>query len=173
MITIGYLASRKGSRKPKDWKRSRVLLDSGCGATLINKSLLSKLKIKQTPPTKWVTKGGEFNTSKKCEVFFTLPAFHEHREIKWNCFVEESNPNSNSYDIIIGRDLLHELGIDLCFSTAKMTWDNTSIPMQSVDKLHVDYVDVFEQELLYIHDPITTDAERIQNIMDNKYCLRT
>ena len=76
----------------------------------------------------------------------------------------------------MGRDLLHELGIDLCFSTAKMTWDNASIPMQSVDKLQLDYVDIFEQELLYIHDPITTDAERIQNIVDNKYCpadLRT
>ena len=48
--------------------------------------------------------------------------------------------------------------------------------MQSVDKLRLDYVDIFEQELLYIHDPITTDAERIQNIVDNKYCpadLRT
>jgi hypothetical protein len=44
-ITIGYLASRKGSRKSKHWKRLRVLLDSGCGATLINQSLVGNLKI--------------------------------------------------------------------------------------------------------------------------------
>jgi hypothetical protein len=43
-ITIGYLASRKGSRKSKHWKRLRVLLDSGCGATLINQSLVGNLK---------------------------------------------------------------------------------------------------------------------------------
>jgi hypothetical protein len=65
---------------------------------------------------------------------------------------------------------LHELGIDICFSTAEMTWDNVSVPMQTADKFHVEYVDIFEQELLYIHDPVTTDAERIQNIVDNKYC---
>jgi len=46
-ITIGYLASRKGSRKSKHWKRMRILLDSGCGATLINHSLLEKLKTKK------------------------------------------------------------------------------------------------------------------------------
>ena len=43
-ITLGYLASRKGSRKSKHWKRVRILLDSGCGATLINESLIKNLK---------------------------------------------------------------------------------------------------------------------------------
>ena len=46
-ITIGYVASHKGSRKAKHWKRMRILLDSGCGATLINQSLLGDLKTKK------------------------------------------------------------------------------------------------------------------------------
>jgi hypothetical protein len=62
--------------------------------------------------------------------------------------------------MIIGRDLLHEIGMDILFSKAEMIWDNASVPMQSVDKLSVDWVDQFEQELLFAHDPITTDAER-------------
>jgi hypothetical protein len=28
----------------------------------------------------------------------------------------------------------------------------------------------WKQELLYAHDPITTDAERIQSIIESKYC---
>ena len=63
-----------------------------------------------------------------------------------------------------------EIGIDLCFSSTEIRWDNASIPMQSVDKLDKQLVDNFEKELLFAHDPVTTDAERIQNIVENKYC---
>ena len=41
--------------------------------------------------------------------------------------------------------------------------------MQSIDKLEETYLDEFEQELMYTPDPITTDAERIQSIIDAKY----
>ena len=61
---------------------------------------------------------------------------------------------------------MHEIGIDICFSTAEIIWDNASIPMQSVDKT----TEEFEQELLFSQDPATTDAERIQNIVESKYC---
>ena len=60
--------------------------------------------------------------------------FHQHREITWNCYVDESPSNTNIYDLIIGRDLMHMIGLDIYFSTAEMIWDNASIPMQSVDK---------------------------------------
>jgi hypothetical protein len=168
-ITIGYLASRKDSRKAQDWKRLRILFDSGCGATLVNKSFVDKLSMTKETKTKWTTKAGKFSTTRKCEVSFTLPAFHAHREVTWNCYVDESSTESCRYDMIIGRDLLHELGMDILFSKAEMVWDNASVPMQSVDKLSVDWVDQFEQELLFAHDPVTTDAERIQSIIDAKY----
>ena len=169
-ISVGYMASRKGSRKAKHWKRIKILFDSGCGATLINKSFLSKLKTKKVAQTKWTTKAGEFKTSRKCNVSFTLPAFHANREIHWNCFVDESSPNSCLYDMIVGRDLMHTIGFDILFSKSEMTWDNASVPMQSVDHLSNECIDQFEQEILFAHDPTTTDAERIQNIVDAKYC---
>ena len=148
----------------------RVLLDSGCGATLINQSLLGKLKTTKGKTTKWKTKNSTFKTDKKCKVKFSLPAFHEHRKVSWNCNVDETDPAFCNYDLIIGRDLMHQLGIDICFSTAEIKWDNASIPMQEVDKLNEQFVKHFEEELLFAHDPITTDAERIQNIVETKYC---
>ena len=72
--------------------------------------------------------------------------------------------------MIIGRDLMNEVGIDLVFSKSEIAWDNATIPMPPADKLDKEIVDTFEQELLFMHDPDTTDAERIQNIIDNKYC---
>ena len=128
-ITIGYLHSRKGSKKSRDVKRMKILLDSGCGATLINQSLIGKLKTTKEQKCKWKTKAGNFTTNRKCKIKFSLPALFENRDIDWNCYVDESSPTSCLYDLIIGRDLMHELGIDICFSTAEIKWDNASIAM--------------------------------------------
>ena len=43
----------------------------------------------------------------------------------------------------MGRDLMHEIGIDICFSAAEISWDNASIPMQPIEKS----TEEFEQEL--------------------------
>jgi hypothetical protein len=43
-------------------------------------------------------------------------------------FVDESDNRLSNYDMIIGRDLLHELGIDLLFSTGEMKWGQ-AIPL--------------------------------------------
>jgi hypothetical protein len=135
-ITIGYLAVVKGTKDPNNWKRMRILLalDSGCAAIMINHSLVNTLDTTKEIETKWTTKIGEFSTHRKCEITFTLPALHKHRNITWKCYVNESGPETNSYDLIIGRDLMHEIGIDICFRAAEVRWDNASIPMQPVDE---------------------------------------
>ena len=69
-ITIGYLASRDGSRKAKHWKRMKILFDSGCAATLVNHELVSNLRQTRDQKTKWRTKAGKFTTTNKCSNFF-------------------------------------------------------------------------------------------------------
>jgi hypothetical protein len=44
-ITIGYIAIIKVSKDPILWKSMRILLDSGCAATLINQNLVKTLRI--------------------------------------------------------------------------------------------------------------------------------
>jgi hypothetical protein len=132
--------------------------------------MIGKLKTTKGKKTKWKTKSGSFYTDTKCKIKFSFPAFHEHRKISWNCYVDNTNPEFCNYDLIVGRDLMFGLGMDICFSEAKIVWDNASIPMQETDKLNEQFVNHFEQELLFAHDPVTTDAERIQNIVESKYC---
>ena len=110
-------------------KRLRVLFDSGCAATLINHKFTKHLREKAVSTTKWKTKAGKFETNKRCKINFTLPKFHENREIEWKAYVEESDVKTSRYDMIIGRDLMHEIGIDLLFSEQKMQWGNAKIPM--------------------------------------------
>src|SRR5687767_7920151 len=72
--------------------------------------------------------------------------------------------------MIIGRDLLDELGMNFLFSENLMEWDNATTPMLDPDMFCEQFIDELEHEILYIHDPDTTDAERIQSILNAKYC---
>ncbi len=84
-------------------------------------------------------------------------------------YVDESDKRLNSYDMIIGRDLLTELGIDLMFSSGEMKWEQAIVPMRDPAQLRPSEIDAFENEIYSMHDPDTTDAARIQSIIDVKY----
>ena len=70
---------------------------------------------------------GKVNTSEMTKVQFSLPELHDDRLIEWNVHVSET---LGSYDMIVGRDILSELGIDIHFSTLTCTWDSRTIPMR-------------------------------------------
>ena len=72
--------------------------------------------------------------------------------------------------MIIGRDLLEELGMNFLFSEKLMEWDNATTPMLDPDMFCEQFIDELEHEILYMHDPETTEAERIQSILNAKYC---
>ena len=168
-LTLGYIKN-KSSKNQDEKHRLRVLFDSGCSAKLINRSVLKNWKKTKGKTIKWSTKAGKFKTDRVCNIEFTLPAFHENRNISCTAYVDESPRSSVHYDMIIGRDLMHSLGINLLFDTAQIVWDNATVYMQPPNRLQGDWVDELEQELLFAHDPDTTDAERIQQIIDAKYC---
>ena len=168
-ITLAWINTHKGSLKSKHRKRLRVLLDSGCAATLVNSKFLKNLRKKRSTKTTWTTKAGAFTTTEKCKCTFTLPEFHQGREVKWSVYVDESASETSNYDMIIGRDLLEELGIDLVFSNHTMKWDNATVPMRNLSWFEDTKMSDKEEEVYSMHDPNTTEVERIQNILDMKY----
>jgi hypothetical protein len=137
---------------------------------LVNKSFVKKYKKKTlSKSTNWTTKAGTFKTDRKVTCQFTLFEFHQGMDISWKMYVDESDARRNSYNLIIGRDLLHELGIDVLFSLGVMKWENATVPMRDPSQLRDIEIDAFEAEIFSIHDPDTTDAAQIQEIMDVKY----
>ena len=50
-----------------------------------------------------------------------------------------------------------------------MHWDNAEVPMQEPTKLNEGNIDKFEKERFLTSEPETTDAARIQQILDIKY----
>ena len=76
--------------------------------------MASKLKHKETAKTLWETQSGKFTTSKKVNVDFFLPEFSATKIVTWIFHVDEST--NSVYDMILGRDLLTAVILDLKFS---------------------------------------------------------
>lgn len=104
-----------------------ILFDSGASQSIVqHKIVRMNTLIRQTNTTKWTTFAGKFLTKYETEIVFTLPLLHETKEIKTMMHVAPSIAN---YDMIIDRDLLHDLGIVLDFSNHTIAWDHAIAPM--------------------------------------------
>ena len=147
--TIVHLKATMGATsRPSKVKLLRVLCDSGCSSVIISKQATAKLRCKQYSSITWTTQAGAFDTKETCTIQFTLPEFHKDRIIEWKAHVDASpRPNSN-YDMIIGRDLMIELGMTLDFNNMQMVWDGATAPMKSVDEIQPDNVAKLNDELL-------------------------
>ena len=88
--------------------------------------------------TNWITKGGNFQTSKKCKTTFILKEFFGNKSIEWNLHVD-STPGPHHYDMILGRNVMSKLGIMLdfmvLFMDQTMTMDNLTINMKDPESL--------------------------------------
>ena len=91
---------------------------------------------------------------------FTIPELQDKKLLEWEVHVAE---NMGAYDMIIGRDILTFLGIDIRFSSKEVVWDGREMPFKPLDALpETDY---------HIEDAmtITNSTDRIKRILDAKY----
>ena len=113
----------------------RALLDSGTSSTILLRKHIknsSPSTCKNSKPTTWSTMGGEFITDSTYTVEFALPEFSTDKTITWVVHVDErTDPTVSKYDMIIGSDLLSELGIILDYSDAVITWEHVTVPMKN------------------------------------------
>jgi hypothetical protein len=74
---------------------------------------------------------GKFTTNKTGFVTFSLPEFNLKTQMcsSWAFYVVDRSESSSTYDMIMGRDLLGELGIIMNFNDHTVTWDTDTIPM--------------------------------------------
>ena len=140
----------------------KALLDSGGSGTLISKKFADRLPEAPADGTKtvWTTPGGELTTTKQVVAQFLMPELHDNVLIERKVHVTKS---LGAYDMIIGRDAMSDLGIDILFSAKTVTWDGVSIPFRDPD------MDV--HQLYHVSDSpaVTESVSRIKKILDAKY----
>jgi hypothetical protein len=141
-------------------RQIRVLFDSGATGSFVREKFTRKLRVKQISPETWKTGNGLLTTSKQVKTHFTLPELYSDRVIEHKFNVLEAAIN---YDMIMGVDLMCELGIKLDFQDSTITWDEATMPFKSKE-------DTFETGFYLADSAAVQDStERIKRILDAKY----
>ncbi len=151
----------------------RTLLDSGTSATMLLRKHVEPGRISKYKgtPVKWTTLGGVYTTKRKALMDFRLPEFSLNKTITWSCHVDETtDPKFAQYDMIIGDDLMQELGIDLLYSKQLMIWEDNEVPMKNRGLLKDTNIAQHIYRMQVEDSPIIRQAEaRKMKILDADY----
>ena len=124
---LNSASNNKLSQKPL-----HVLFDSGSDGSFINqKWTVFGKNSKIVKPTTWITGAGAIKTKRECNLKFKLDEFSTSKEVSWNFHVDETEMSKDSlgYDMIIGLDLLCELGLIINCEEKVVEWQDLKIPM--------------------------------------------
>lgn len=141
-----------------------VLFDTGAKYSCVKAESSQWGTIRRRQRTTFATPNGLFTTSKKSEIEFNLTEFSESKVVKWNFHVlPESQPLP--YDIIIGRDLMKELNMDVLYSQDVVTWDGIKLPMQKIQDSKWKDLNLLDDD----PEAVKVQSKRLQRILDNTY----
>ena len=104
----------------------------------------------------------KIGTTGRCELEFGLHELSNTRRIKHNFYVMSTV--IPGYDMIIDRDLIQHMKLDIMYSTSTLVWfENGEIPLKLSSAT--------AQTHFYINNPqdIMTEADKISSILDAKY----
>ena len=108
-----------------------VLLDTGSERSVIKAAHSQHGKVTKGHTMKFRTPSGTFLSKNATDVEFTLNEFSESRRIRWKFHVLPED-SKLPYDMIIGRDLMRKLKMDVLYSDNVVTWDELRLPMHEV-----------------------------------------
>ena len=155
-IAFGVLRTSKGSK----CKSIKILFDTGATGSFLEEKLAKKLRVKNVAATTFKTGNGPVSTTKKTKTRLIMPELHADRIIEHTFHLINADLG---YDMIMGLDLMTELGIDLLCSTQETTWDEATIPWKSSDAT------VDTSYFLQDSDAVLESMDRIKGILDAKY----
>ena len=160
LIPITFVRANQRQGTPKI-TTVKALIDSGGSACLWKKSSAKKLKLhKQKASTVFTTMSGNCTVTERVTTQLTLPELHDDRLVEWDFFLVD---DLGAYDMIIGRDLMEELGLVVNFSTMTLEWDGAYIPFKSVDATPETSYHVQERGC------VAELSDRVKEILDAKY----
>jgi len=107
------------------------------------------------------------HTNQKVKAQFTMPESHEDRLIEWNLHVAEA---LGKCDMIIGRDILQFLKIDLRFSDNVAEWDGSELPFKDGKATPKEAHHIAEGDVV---DDVVSRAKRILDAKCQKADLKT
>ena len=146
----------------------RGLLDTGSTKSIILAEFAHNYVKSKTKTTE--TMAGRFLTKKIAQVMFKIPELSHNRSIKWSCHVDETTPKDKaSYDIILGLDLINELGLKLDFKEQIITWDELHLEMKKKGVISESTMFNHLYQLTQSSPNLKTAEDRQATILDADY----
>ena len=110
----------------------KALVDSGSSESLITKAKSDKLTVKKNNQDRqWLTAAGVLTTNTKTATSFSFPELHANKLINQSLHVVDLN--IECYDMIIGRDLIRSLGIEIHGAYMTIHWYDFVISWSNID----------------------------------------
>ena len=158
---------RTGKKKTKiKNKILKALVDTGASESIMTLKAAKGLPLSNSKETKrWSTAAGNLNTSAKTKrIEISLPELQANRKIKKSFHVV--GLDLTNYDMIIGRDLITSLQLDIRGSDMSIKWDDAAIPWRNIDST---VEDIYLAEDRQSSQPIEQEMQRMTDILDAKY----
>ena len=122
-----------------------------------------KISVKSTKQEQqWSTAAGILATNTKTATSFSLPELYANKLINQPIHIVDLN--INRYDMIIGRDLIRSLGIDIHGADMTIHWDDTAIPWRDIDSTTNDMFALSQHNV-----PFNSETKRMKRVLDAKY----
>ena len=119
-------------------KLIKCLIDTGSTKTLLASSAVGTAKICKNKTTRqFNTIAGPTQSSEYTKLEFTLPEWSTSKKISWKTYL---TPQIGNYDMIIGRDIMQELKMDVLYSSHQIKWDDQLIPLKLTSDLFSFYI---------------------------------
>ena len=160
-VLVGKLQTKLGRKKNP--QRIVILLDSGASASIMKESFAKKLRTKNDEHTSWTTAAGKLRTSQKCQTRFELPEVSNTMVIQTPIHLTK---HLDRYDMIMGRDMMKELGIKLDFEHEFIHCQHVEVPMRSLTEAKNEEIHFYKVEE---STPATEATQRIKKMLDAKH----
>jgi hypothetical protein len=159
-------------------KTIRVLLDTGSSGDLLFVRKGSQKYIptmKRAVPPLWVTSNGTFKTNKVGEVTLSFVEYSLSKSVHLTPDIVEYKAGATTpmYDLIIGKQTLHDIGAVLDFKEKTITINNILLPMRNITNLQLkpSVTRALRHNTCQAQEPASTRnaTKRVIEILDAKY----
>ncbi len=159
-------------------KTVRVLLDSGSSGDLLfmKKGSSKHISIvKRVVPQSWGTSNGTFITYKVGDIEISFVEYSASKKVHLQPDIVEYSLGDQApiYDLIIGKQTMHDLGVKLDFQERTITIDKILLPMRNIanPQLKPRITRALRENTCVAQEPISTRSatRRMVKILDAKY----
>ena len=141
----------------------KSLVDSGASESILAKSKADKLPVKNTKKERqWSMAAGVLTNTTKTATSFSFPELHANKLINQSLHVVDLT--IDRYDMIIGRDMIRFLGIDIHGSDMTIHWDDADTPWRDIDSTTHDVFALSQNNASF-----NSETKTMKRILDAKY----